>query len=82
METNWNLQEGFLQINNLTVLGFQCAPTEYNCYNITINENEILRTRLPTNMSTDGICYIPKMEINEHCFIPETVTNVSMDKLL
>lgn len=76
MGFNWNLQQNYLERHNLKIPVYQCSPTDYNCFNITVNENEVLRTILPTNAKEDGTYYIPYKLINPHCFIPESITTV------
>lgn len=76
MGFNWNLQESFLYKNNIKIPVYQCSPSEYNCFNITLNEYEALRTKIPTNAQENGTYYVPYQQINSHCFIPEGVTYV------
>lgn len=76
MGFNWNLQQNYLVKSNATLPVHQCSPSDYNCFNITLNENEILKTRLPTNAYMDGTYYIPYSQLNYHCFIPEGIACV------
>lgn len=77
MGFNWNIQDGYLKKGNISVPVYQCSPSDYDCHNITINEDEILQTYLPFDVQTDGDYFIPETKINEHCYIPECITNIS-----
>lgn len=76
MGFNWNIQEDYLFRHDTKIPVYQCSPSEYSCYNITINENEILKTKLPTNATSDGTYYIAETKINSHCYIPEGLISV------
>jgi len=73
---NWNIQEMFLYRDNIKIPVHQCSPSEYYLFNITVNDYEVYRTKLPVDVPSDGVYYIPGTKLNDHCYLRGCITNV------
>lgn len=68
--------EGFSQKIHVEIPLYQCSPNQYDCHHIALNENETLKTKLPTNINDNGVFYLSKQVINDDFFIPESIVNI------
>lgn len=76
MGFNWHIQEGYLEKANTKIPVHLCSPSDYECNNITLTGNEIVRTSCVFNVNSNGEYYVPEIKFDENCFIPEGITKI------
>lgn len=76
MGFNWHIQEGYLEKAKTKIPVHLCSPSDYECNNITLTGNEIVRTSCVFNVNSNGEYYVPEIKFDENCFIPEGITKI------